>query len=245
MSLQNRDTLKSFFKKGQRPSENDFNDFIDSVINKVDDGVSKSSEDGLMLSPIGASKKLLSFYKSIEDKSPAWGLDINDADGNLNINNHLGDSIMSFQSNGKVGINKVDPDHALDVHGVIGMEARIGTKYQGKILADGEWYPILTELNGCHALEIVAGVGKKKSGRYALVHVNALSTYGKSKNVIDVKQAYYGVSGNKIELRWTGSTYNFNLEMRTRSNYEGKYYIKYFISDLWMDTFMDESIDME
>jgi len=245
MSLQNRDTLKSFFRKGRMPTENHFNDLIDSVINKVDDGMSKSSDDGLMLSPLGPSKKLLSFFKSIEDKSPAWSMDINESDGNLNINNHLGDTIMALNNSGKIAINGSDPTYELDVNGVVGMKARIGSKYQGKVLADGQWHEVLTGLNGCHALEIVAGVGKKKAGRYALAHAIAISTYGKSKNKIQLNQAYYGVSSNKIEIRWTGTTYDFNLEMRTKSNYEGDYYVRYFISDLWLDHFMDESIELE
>ncbi|MBL6445820.1 hypothetical protein JMN32_05850 [Fulvivirga sp. 29W222] len=245
MSLQNRDTLKGFFRKGRMPAENHFNDLIDSMINKVDDGMAKSSEEGLMLSPIGASKKLLSFYKSIEDKSPAWSMDIGEGDGNLNINNHLGDPIVSIKSEGKVGVNNNDPAYELDVEGTIGIKSRIGTRYQGKVPADGEWHPVLTGMNGCHALEIVAGVGKKKSGRYALIHGQALSTYGKSKNKINITQAYYGVRSNRIELKWTGTTYDFNLEMRTRSNYEGNFFVRYYISDLWLDHFMDEGVELE
>ncbi len=242
MPIQNRNTLKSFFKKGQLPSESHFYDLIDSLINKVDDGMAKTLDDGLMLSPIGTSKKLISFYKSIEDKNPAWSLEINSGDGNLNVNNHVGDSILTLTNNGKVGVNNNTPQQALDVKGNVAMSGRIGNKYTGKVLGDGNWHPILTEMNGCHALEIVAGIGKKKTGRYAMLHAFALSTFGKSKNKIDVRQAYYGVRSNKIELRWRGTTYNFSLEMRTRNTYDGEYYIQYFISDLWLDTFMDNGL---
>ncbi len=242
MPIQNRNTLKSFFKKGQLPSESHFYDLIDSLINKVDDGMAKTLDDGLMLSPIGSSKKLISFYKSIEDKNPAWSLEINSGDGNLNINNHVGDSILTLTNSGKVGVNNSTPQQALDVKGNIAMSGRIGNKYTGKVLGDGNWHPILTELNGCHSLEIVAGIGKKKTGRYAMLHAFALSTFGKSKNKIDVRQAYYGVRSNKIELRWTGTTYNYNLEIRTRNTYDGEYYIQYYIADLWLDTFMDQSL---
>jgi hypothetical protein len=242
MPIQNRNTLKGFFKKGQLPSESHFYDLIDSLINKVDDGMAKTLDDGLMLSPIGSSKKLISFYKSIEDKNPAWSVEINSGDGNLNINNHVGDSLLTLTNSGKIGINNNTPQHALDIKGNVALTGRIGNKYTGKVLGDGKWHKILTELNGCHALEVVAGIGKKKTGRYAMLHAFALSTFGKSKNKIDVRQAYYGVRSNKIELRWTGTTYNFNLEMRTRNTYDGEYYIQYFISDLWFDTFMDNGL---
>ncbi|MBO9700582.1 MAG: hypothetical protein J7604_10265 [Sporocytophaga sp.] len=242
MSLQNRNSLKTFFKKGQLPSEGNFFDLIDSMINKVDDGMSKTLEDGLMLSPIGGSKKLISFYKSIEEKSPAWGLEIDQGNGNINFNNHVGDSVLTLANTGKVGINNPAPEFELDVNGAIAMAGRQGNAYKGKILADGKWHPVLTELNGCHALEIVAGIGKKKTGRYALIHAFALSAFGKSKNKIDIRQAYYGVRSNRIELRWTGTTYNFSLEMRTRNTYDGEFYIQYFISKLWFDQFMDNSV---
>src|SRR6478609_9135435 len=133
MSLQNRNSLKSFFKKGQLPSEGNFFDLIDSMINKVDDGMAKTLDDGLMLSPIGGSKKLISFYKSIEEKSPAWGLEIDQGNGNLSINNP-------------------SPEFELDVNGAVAMSGRQGNAYKGKILGDGNWHPVLTELNGCHAL---------------------------------------------------------------------------------------------
>jgi hypothetical protein len=242
MSLQNRNSLKNFFKKGQLPSEGNFFDLIDSMINKVDDGMSKTLEDGLMLSPIGGSKKLISFYKSIEEKSPAWGIEIDPGNGNVNFNNHVGDSVLTLTNSGKVGINNPSPEFELDVNGAVAMSGRQGNAYKGKILADGKWHPVLTELNGCHAFEIVAGIGKKKTGRYALIHAFALSTFGKSKSKIDIRQAYYGVRSNRIELRWTGTTYNYNLEMRTRNTYDGEFYIQYFISNLWFDQFMDNSV---
>jgi len=66
-----------------------------------------------------------------------------------------------------------------------------------------------------------------------------MSTFGKSKNKIDTRHAYYVVRSNKLELRWSGSTYEYNLEIRSRSNYEGKHYINYYISSLWLDAFME------
>lgn len=239
MSIQNRNTLKEFFKKGQLPSETHFNDLIDSLINKVDDGLSKTIEDGLMLSPIGSAQKLISFYKSIEEKNPAWSFDINRGEGDLSLNNHLGDTLITFTNKGNIGINNNNPQQALDIRGNIICSGRLGNKYTGKVLGDGKWHKILTALNGCHALEIVAGIGKKKTGRYALLHAFALSTFGKSNNKIDVRQAYYGIRSNKLELKWSGSTYDFNLEIRTRNSYDGDYYIHYFISDLWFDTFIE------
>ncbi len=244
MPLQNRNTLKSYFRKGQMPSEGHFNDLIESMLNKVDDGMSKTIDEGLQLSPIGTSQKLISFFKSIEEKNPAWSVEINGGNATLEFNNQLGDTVLSLQSDGKVGINQTQANYALDVRGTIGTHGRVGTLKQGTIPADGKWHPILENLTGCHALEVVAGVGKKKTGKYSLIHAFALSTFGKSNSKIRIHQAYYGVRCNKLELRWTGDTYNYQLEMRTRCSFDsqGTIVAQYQLSSLWFDEGMDNSV---
>lgn len=243
MPLQSRNTLKNFFRKGQMPSEGHFIDLIESMLNKVDDGMSKTIDDGLMLSPIGVSKKLMSFFKRIEDKNPAWSLEIDSGNANMSINNHQGESIFTLQNDGKIGINNPQPQYELDVNGFAGLKGRKGTYEQGKIPADGKWHKLFAEeLKGCNALEIVAGVGKQRTGKYALIHAFALSTFGKSRSKIHLHQGYYGVRCNKLELRWVGDTYNYNIEMRTRCSYGGEIFIKYYISSLWDDHSMNESV---
>ncbi len=240
MSLQNRETLKGFFRKGQLPSEGNFHDLIDSLINKVDDGMSKTIDDGLMLSPIGEAKKLISFYKNIEDKSPEWRVEIDPVTSNLCFTNVQGETVCTYNGNGRMGIQQENPEAELDVNGIIAQKGRVGTAYQGKIPANGSWHQIVSGVNGCHMLEINAGVGKKKTGKYALLHAIAISTFGKSKNKIKKMQAHYGVRSNRIEIRWKGSIYDFSLEMRTRANYGKNIHICYNIQNLWNDTFMDD-----
>ncbi len=243
MSLQNRETLRNYFRKGNLPTEQNFYDLIDSIINRVDDGMSKTVDEGLMLSPIGNSEKLISFYKSIEDKSPAWSIDINKGDSNLHVKNRMGNSLVTIKPEGKIGINNSNPEEALDVNGVVAQKGRKGTAYEGKIPGDGKWHTIIDELNGCHAFEILAGIGKKKTGKYALIIAQALSTFGKSRNRIRYAQAYYGMRSNRILLRWRGDTYNFRLEMRTKASYGDGFFLNYFISQLWHDPIMDSSLE--
>lgn len=247
MPLQNRDTLKGYFKKGQMPSEGHFNDLIDSMVSKVDDGLSKTIDEGLTLSPIGASRKLISFYKSIEDKNPAWSYDIESGNGTLNLNNFRGKNVLSLTQDGRVGVSTPSPNYELDVNGLVGMKGRMGTYTQGKVPGNGKWQTILPELNGCHAFEVVAGIGKPRTGKYSLIHAIAISTFGKSRNKIKVVQGYYGVRCNKLQLRWTGETYSFNLELRTRCKYmsdemKEECNIQYYISSLWNDHFMENSV---
>ena len=242
MPLQNRDSLKGYFRKGQLPSEGHFHDLIDSTINKVDDGMSKTMEDGLMLAPIGESRKLISFFKSIEDKSPVWRMEVDENDADLHFSNKVGDEVLSITDSGKVGIDNEQPQANLDVNGHVAMSGREGNAFRGKVPADGKWHKIATELNGCQMFEVVAGVGKKKTGKYALLHAIAISAFGKSRNKIKKTQARYGIRGNRMKLRWTGSTYKFNLEIKTRSNYGSDVAINYHIQKLWHDQFMDNCV---
>jgi hypothetical protein len=241
MSLQNRETLKSFFRKGQMPSEGHFNDLIESMLNVVDDGLSKTTQDGLTLSPMGTSPRLASFFKSIEHKNPAWSMEIESGNGNLHFKNQLEEAVLTLNEHKQVGIAQAQPQYTLDVNGTVGMKSRVGSYAQGKIPADGNWYPIAERLSDCHAFEVMAGAGKKKTGKYALVHAFALSTFGNSRSKVQIHQAYYGVRCNKIEIRWKGTTYQYQLEMRTRCSYGEGLYINYHITNLWEDTQMNES----
>lgn len=242
MAIQDRNTLKRFFRKGQMPTESNFHDFIDSAVNKVDDGLSKNAEDGLMLSPIGSSTKLMSFYKNIQDKNNVWSIQLDKGSSQLHFANFVGDVALTLSDDGFVGIKNENPKYELDVNGTVGMQGRIGTLMKGKIPADGHWHSIAKDLNGCHIFEIVAGVGKKKAGMYALVHAIAIATYGDSNHDIKVTQSRYGSRKNKIELRWKGETFNYNLEMRTCGDYQGDFMIQYHISKLWFDQYMDDSL---
>jgi hypothetical protein len=171
-------------------------------------------------------------------------MEVDNGNASLEFNNQIGQTVLSLRSNGKVGINQKQAEYTLDVNGEIGMHGRVGTLKQGTIPADGKWHPIITDLTGCHALEVVAGVGKKKTGKYSLIHAFALSTFGKSRNRIKVNQAYYGVRCNKLQLRWTGDTYSYQLEMRTRCSFDadGAIVAQYQIGSLWFDAGMDGSV---
>jgi len=268
MTQRNRKTLSGYFSEGQLPTQNAFGELIESMVNIVDDGFDKSPEDGLKLAQLKPGSKLVSFYEEITVGKPLWSISFSMSGHesgagnykNLNIfygsNHSAGLTLAKMNENethseknteGKirVGINQNTPQHELDVNGVIVADGRIGReeKKERSVLADGNWHPISEELDGCQAFEIMAGVGKKNSGKYALLHAFALNTFNTKKNSITRHQAHFMSKCDQIELRWTGSTHKYTLEMRTRCAYfdvddEEQIYVRYFITNLWFDPTM-------
>jgi hypothetical protein len=239
MARRNRKTLKNFFQKGQMPTQENFSDLIDSMVNIVDEGFSKSINDGLEISSIGDSSKLISFFQNIEDKSPVWTIDIDKENSNLSFKNKNGDQELVLDKVGHVGIGTDNPVNTLDINGIVSYQGRIGTYKSGLIPADGQWHSIIAGLDGCHAFEIMAGVGKKKSGKYSLVHAHALNTFN-SESRIYYHQSFFRTMCNTMKLRWTGSMHDYSLEMKTRSDYGADIYINYSVGQLWFDTYMDK-----
>ncbi len=245
LRLLSRNSLKALFTNGTKPDESNFESLIDSFVNRLDDGFSKTKEDGMILVPDQeVSDKLISFYKLIDDDQPEWSvaLDIKDKEKGLNFQGIDEDgkvtSRLYLGKSGNVGVSTNTPKTTLDVNGILGTKSRIGTYKMGTIPADGLWHDVLEGLNGSNAFELMAHVGKPKSGKHALLHANALSTFGKSRNRIRRTQAHYGWWWNKIRIRWTGDTFDYGLQMKTGTNYGPEEEIKYCISTLWDNDIM-------
>lgn len=223
MALINRNTLKNYFKKGGFAKENHFVDLIDSTLNSVDDGIEINKKDGLKLSTSPFSTKLISFFKKPTQENPEFSLGLNkdDVEG-LSISDKNKKTIIKIDKNGLIGVNKVKPDFDFDLKGTLAYESKIGNYIKGSVFGDGNWHNIITDLDGLNSFEINASIyGKVESGRYCILHANALSAFGgsSSKSKIKSTTAYYGIFFNKIVLRWTGDIHNYNLQIKTRRHY--------------------------
>lgn len=240
MSKRNRKTLKNFFQKGRLPTEGNFSDLIDSTVNIIDEGINKTFEDGLKIATIGDSKKLISLYRNIQDENPGWFVELGSKDDSLLLFNSEKKLVMKFNQDGSIAVNKDRAEYALDVEGIVASQGRIGNYASGRVPADGKWHVVLNGLEGCQAFEIMAGAGKKGSGKYALAQATAISTYN-SKNKIKYTQAYYGSMCNKLRFKWGGDRYSANLLVKSRCNYGNEIFISYYITRLWFDKFMEKS----
>ena len=130
----NRSTLKEYFKKGEIPTESNFADLIDSMLNQEEDNIFKLAGDPLSIKAVGEDESLINFYSVKDEKKPTWqikqnpenkpGLSIHDAS----------DSRFFIQSGtGNVGIGTTKPKATLDVQGTISGEELDVRSISGKL----------------------------------------------------------------------------------------------------------------
>jgi hypothetical protein len=263
MTKRNRESLRKRFGDGEMPSSVAFADLIESVLNIQDDGILYNERDGLRLTQIGHNR-VLSLYGAIEEKSPVWafGLDTHRSCLTLDVGQRRGrreDNAGGDEDGGgyavltmlapeddagdaRIGINKVDPRHALDVDGVVASSGRIGAA-GAAVDADAEWHRIGGPYKGCTALEIMAGVGRPTEGKYALMHAYALRTFD-AKGEITYHQAHYGSRRHRMHLRWVDDASgngSYYLELRVNCHYGEGTAIRYYLTNLWFDPAMKDS----
>lgn len=104
--------------------------------------------------------------------------------------------------------------------------------------ANGEWQTILTELDGLSAFEINGyAQGIKGAGKYSVIHSIALNAYNGKGGRINSKCDYYGRQWNRLKLRWVGKPFNYQLQIKTCSNYGEDSRIVVFVNRLIKDEF--------
>ena len=264
MPRQTRSTLKNYFTEGSLPSADQFANLIDSALNMIDEGFDKTPENGFEISLIGDHDRLISFFRTGAGSQAVWSISYDkNGDRLLFVKpRQMGEeatTIVAYDPRGRLGVNTGEPHWTLDVAGVIAAQGRIGGNHtcdnQKTVKADGKWHDITGPLSGCQAFEVMAGVGHKGSGRYALMQAVALNTFNprgsvfnffRRKNRIRYNQAYYLSRGHKIKLRWHGKGDAYTLQMCTNCDYgktgEGKaILIRYYLTQLWFDETMAES----
>ncbi len=183
MSQQDRKTLKNYFSEGSLPTSHHYSDLVDSMVTWKDDGFDKDPDEGWRIAATDTGA-LMSYYTGIGESEPKWTLGMGRTEGSLHYSSQTeGEQTPGFSMlpDGRFGVVNAKPKWRLDVNGVVRMKGRIGyPRRDGEqvIPADGEWHNISEVLDGCHAIEVIAGVGGEKyKGHYALIHAIALNAY--------------------------------------------------------------------
>jgi len=240
MPKRNRKTLKESFRQGRKPTQQDFENLIDSAINILDDGLSKRADTGIGLAPLQGNETVMSVYREPGDDKAAWEIAVDNRTGNLKIGKYSEAGIiplLTLRTDGHIELG--DTNGQIHLSNQLNMPGRKGSFIQDHVPADGKWHDITSDLEGCWALEVVAGAGRRHTGKHALLVATAIHCFGKQAR-IHKTQSYYGSYGNKLKLRWKKNGFKCKLQVRSQFSYGDDIQINYHISRLWDREFNEE-----
>ena len=161
INKKNRSDLKSYFVKNSIPTESNFSELIDGMLNQKDDGIVKLSGDPLSIEAAGDStglQKVINFYGKLQDANPAWSLQLNPRTDPNNTNTSkaglcIADGLSTprlfiDKNTGNVGIGTITPNAKLDVNGNLAVAGNIAST--GTLVVTGAITPSAgnTETNG-------------------------------------------------------------------------------------------------
>jgi hypothetical protein len=258
MAVHGRKTLVNYFQGGALPTADQFRDLIDSSFNRVDDGIKKSPEDGICIASL-SEPNFISFYDQSVFTEPLWRVAYDKDSDALQVRKagtadpHAVSSLTIARN--RVGVLQQAPAAELDVAGVVRARGRAGYPPVANSEAAKDersgWQPLTEFLRGCHAFEVVAGVGGgEKSGRYALLHAIAMNAFNPAGlwtmlfgrgRPIRTLHASYGRRGDRLQLRWgTDATdpRSYRLEIRSRCPLPPGRQIQAHVTRLWHDPLM-------
>jgi hypothetical protein len=115
----NRSTLRDYFKKGAIPTEANFADLIDSMINQDEDSLSKLPNDPLHITANGADEGLINFYR-VEQGNPVLTWHIKqkpDGKSGFSIGEATANKLFIESNTGNVGIGTTIPANKLHING--------------------------------------------------------------------------------------------------------------------------------
>ena len=128
INKRDRSVLKSYFVEHAMPTEDNFSDLIDGMLNQKEDGVVKQPGSPLSLEASGddsSRKRVLNLYESFADPDPAWILslkprtvasDPTTGQRGLSIGTASGVSRMFIDhATGHIGVGTVEPRSPLHV----------------------------------------------------------------------------------------------------------------------------------
>ncbi|RLA26171.1 MAG: hypothetical protein DRQ62_00275, partial [Gammaproteobacteria bacterium] len=138
-----RNELKAYFRKNSIPTESNFADLINGMLNHKDDGIAKLPGNPLSIeADDSVQQKLINFYHDLEEEAPVWSLSLNpksdpadassDNNSGLSISDSLGNSHLFIESTtGNVGIGNITPKGKLDINGSLVFTGNSSTKISG------------------------------------------------------------------------------------------------------------------
>lgn len=241
MAIRNRNTLIEGFSAGQRPTADDFKNLIDSTVNILDDGFSKDAQSGIKLAPMSEQEgTVMTFLQNMtDDAGGRWEFDILNNDMKISrVSEKEKKQLLLLKQNGEIELGEEGCD--IQVKGTLHTEQRAGKKVDKQLVANGEWQKLTDFLPGVRALEVVCVMGKRTTGKHAVIIAHATHCFG-AKPRIKYVRSHFGMFGNKLVLRWQKSPKDRACQLQVRSRFKlgNDIFIQCSITSLWDNPLME------
>lgn len=241
MAYRSRNTLIDLFSVGQMPTADHFKNLIESTVNILDDGFSKDAQSGIKLAPISEEKgTVMTFLQNMTNEAGAsWKFDVRNNDMYIcNSDKNGKGQMIRLKQNGEVEIGKEGAD--IYMKGTLHAEQRAGKRAE-QVQADGQWHDITDFLVGVHALEVVCVMGKRSTGKHAILVAHATHCFGAKPRIRRIR-SHFGFFGNKLVLRWISSKADraCKLQVKTRLKPGNDIFIQASITSLWDNPLMEK-----
>ena len=221
MDRKDRHTLKSYFQKGDVPTEEQFAELIDSVPNIVDDGEAVRTEDGWALYPRTGGKMGVSLHEAAGEPA-AWKLTLT-SDKGLAIKNEAGEALLELKQDKNIVL------HASVQQEGGGDEPEPDPQDYLVIEADKKWATLkeITDIKeSSRVYTVMALYRDREFGICKLTRAIAICLNNVEQWVESPRKHWWGWSGY-IRLRWQADRDKTYLQIRSTSNsYSGKIYCR-------------------
>lgn len=234
-----RNTLKSYFQRGDVPTEEQFAELIDSIPNIHDDGqVKHSLSDGIRLFPTDGTGVVATVFASDPDKTgaaPLCRLAL-DGENGLNILDGAGETVTT-----------IDRDRNVTVTGTVKAARFLSGKDDGeespsddtlKIKANGYWQTLPVEAEagqeakGCRVYRISACYVNSLTRKYSTCEATASHSDGYRRKVRSLRKHWWGWSGH-VKIRWRRIDGKLYLQMKSKGVQSGSETIFCRIETVW------------
>lgn len=239
-SYKDRKTLKSYFRKGTVPTEDQFAELIDSVHNIQDDGQAIVSEkDGLTFYPAGDGRVFASVCPdnpASPESTPLWRFMLGE-DGALEICDEAGESVIILGRNkcvtvpGSLKAGRYLSDEP-------GGGETLGAGDFLKIRADGYWHDLPVEAAagiesaGCRVYRLSACYLNRLNKSYSFCEATSSHSEGRKCKICSLRRHWWGWSG-RIKIRWQRRDGKLYLQMKCRGVQQDPAPLCYRIETLW------------
>ena len=234
-----RETLKSYFQRGNVPTEEQFAELIDSVPNIYEDGQAKvSPTEGIRLFPLDKDGVVATVFSSDPEKpgaSPLWRIVLT-GDNGLEIRDGKDEPVMTVDREKNVSVaGTVKAAGFLSDGG--DEEDTPGTDIL-KIKANGYWQNLPVEAEagqetkGCRVYRISACYVNSLTRKYSASEAVASHSDGHGRKVRSPRRHWWGWSGH-IKIRWKKTDGKLCLQIRSKGVQSGAETIYCRIETIW------------